>query len=125
MARSERTVVVRDLVIAASNVTVAITTASAVGGGQVWPLGAVMFGFSSLLFAAADRSDVGDWTLGAALSAAVVGAALALSWAVPGPALRIIPPLLLGLGVGTAANRLLYGVVYPLPEPRLRRENLA
>ena len=125
MARSKRAVVTRDLVIAVSNVTVAVTIASTVGGLEMWPLGAVSFTFSTLLFAAADRSSVGNWTLGAVLSAAVVVFALALWWFFPGSLRTIVPPLLLGLGGGTAANRLLFGVVYPLPEARRRRENVA
>jgi hypothetical protein len=125
MARSRRTVVVRDLVLAASNVTVAVTSASTVGGLHPWPLGVVMCAFSALLFGAADRSDVGDGVLAAGLAGAIVVFAAALWWALPGSLLRIVPPLLLGLGLGTATNRLLFGVVYPLPDARLRRENIA
>ena len=125
MAQSTRAVVVRDLVIAASNVTVAVTTASTVGGLRAWPLGVLMFAFSSLLFAAADRSNAGDRVLGAGLVGAIVVFAAALWWVLGGSVLRIVSPLLLGLGLGTAANRLLFGVVYPLPDARLRRENIA
>ena len=125
MARSERSIVVRDFIIATSNVTVAVTTGSTVGGLHPWPLGALMFAFATLLFAAADRSDVGDWPLALGLVGAIAVFAAALWWALPGSLLRIVPPLLLGLGLGTAANRLLFGVVYPLPDARLRRENVA
>ena len=125
MAQSRRTVVARDLVVAVSNVTVAVTIASTIGGVRAWPLGVVMAVFSTLLFAAADRTSVGNRTLGVALTGAVVAFALVLWWAVPGSLLTVVPPLLFGLGVGTAANRLLFGVVYPLPAARLRRENPA
>ncbi|GGO00458.1 MULTISPECIES: hypothetical protein [Haloarcula] len=124
MARSERAVVARDLFVGASNVVTATLIAYSLDGPTAWPLGAVAVAFGSVLFAAVDRSAAGTWGLTVGLSGSIVAFAAVLWWLGPGTPLAVLPPLLFGLGIGTAANRLLFGVVYPLPEACLRRENL-
>ena len=85
-----------------------------------WPLG-VAVGIA--LFAAADRTTA-VYGLAAGVTGTVGALAIALWWLVPGSPLAAFPPLLSGLGVGTVANRLLFGVCYSLPEARRRRENI-
>ena len=125
MERIAQSIVTRDLVIAASNVTVAVTAASVVDTPIVWWVSVAAVGVSAALFAFADRSTLGNWSLGAALSSGVILFAGVMWWLTAGPLVAVILPIVLGLGVGTAANRLLFGILNPLPEGRRLRENVA
>jgi len=124
MARSKRAVVARDLFVGTASVVTGVLIAYSLDGPTAWPLGVVAVAFGVALFAAVDRSTVGPYGLTAGLVGSILAFAALLWWLVPGPLVAVFPPLLVGLGVGTAANRLLFGVVYPLPEARLRRENV-
>lgn len=118
MAKSAQSIVARDLVIAASNVTVAATTASVVDTRITWWVSVALFAF-------ADRSALENWSLGAALASGVVLFTGAVWWFSSESLVAVIPPIVLGLGVGTATNRVLFGIINPLPELRRRRENVA
>jgi hypothetical protein len=124
MVKSAQSIVARDLVIAASNVTVAATTASVVDTRITWWVSVVAAGVSVALFAFADRSALENWSLGAALASGVVLFTGAVWWFSSEPLVAVIPPIVLGLGVGTATNRVLFGIINPLPELRRRRENV-
>ena len=125
MARSTRAIVARDLFVGPSSVVTATLIAYSLDVPTAWSLGAVAVAFSVGLFAVTDRSTAGAYGLTAGLSGGILVLAAVLWWLVPGPPTAVFPPLLFGLGVGTAVNRLLFGVVYPLPEQRRRRENVA
>lgn len=125
MARSKRAVVARDLFVGTSNVATAILIAYSLDEPVAWSLGAVTAVFGLGLFVAVDRSTAGTYGLTAGLAGSILALAVVLWWLVPGTPQAALPPLLLGLGVGTAANRLLFGVVCPLPDARLQRENIA
>ncbi|MFD1633294.1 hypothetical protein ACOZ4L_08870 [Haloplanus ruber] len=74
----------------------------------------------SLLTAAADRSRLGRYLLYSAAVLAVVGI---VWWVATGSdPLPAIPLLLFGLAIGFAANRLLFGVIRPVPEVRRARQ---
>jgi hypothetical protein len=125
MARSKRAVVARDLFVGTASVANGILIAYSLEVATAWPFGALAVVFSFVLMAAVDRSTAGAYGLTAGLVASILALAAVLWWLVPDTPGGVLPPLLFGLGVGTATNRLLFGVVYPLPEARLRRENLA
>jgi hypothetical protein len=125
MARSERTVVARDLFVGSSSVVTAILIAYSLDGPTAWVLGALAAAFGVVLCAAVDRSTAGVWGLTAGVSGSILALAAVLWWLVPETPGGVLPPLLFGLGVGMAANRLLFGVVYSLPQARRRRENVA
>ncbi len=125
MTRSERTVVARDLFVGASSVLTAMLIAYSLDEPTAWPLGLFAAAVGVALFAAVDRSTAGSYGLTAGLSGGILALAAVLWWLVPGTPGGVLPPLLFGLGVGTATNRLLFGVVYPLPEARRQRENVA
>ncbi|MDS0260709.1 hypothetical protein NDI56_14980 [Haloarcula sp. S1CR25-12] len=125
MARSKRAVVARDLFVGTSSVVTAGLIAASLDGPTPWPLGAFAAAFGVVLCAAVDRSNAGVWGLTAGVSGGILALAAVLWWLVPDTPDGMLPPLLFGLGVGTAANRLLFGVVYPLPDARRERENVA
>jgi len=103
----------------------AILIAYSLDRPTAWSLGAIAVAFGFVLFAAVDRSTAGAYGLTAGLVGSVLALAAVLWWLVPGTPLAVLSPLLFGLGVGTVVNRLLFGIVYPLPEQRRRRENVA
>ncbi|MBX0286413.1 hypothetical protein [Haloarcula salinisoli] len=125
MGRSKRTVVARDLFVGASSVVTALLIAYSLGEPTIWPLGVFAAVFGVVLCAAVDRSAAGVWELTAGLLGSILVLAAVLWWLVPGTPEGVLPPLVFGLGVGTALNRLLFGVVYPLPEARREREHVA
>ncbi|WP_324663471.1 hypothetical protein [Haloarcula sediminis] len=125
MAHSRRTVVARDLFVGTSSVVTSGLIAYSLDGPTAWSLGAVAAAVGVVVFAVVDRSTAGAYGLTAGLSGSILAFAAVLWWLVPGPPVAVFPPLLFGLGTGMASNRLVFGVVYPLPEARLRRENLA
>ncbi|SEA18037.1 hypothetical protein SAMN04488065_2116 [Haloplanus vescus] len=120
MTDPDRRIVRFDLTIAASNVGVAgmlSTVAVATAWWWLTPLAALG---SALLFAASDRSRNGLWAL---FGVGILGMA-AIVWAViaTDSGARYLPPALLGVGVGYAVNRLLFGVVWSVPAVRRQRE---
>jgi len=125
MVRSKRAVVARDLFVGTSSVVTAGLIAASLDGPTAWSLGVFAAAFGVVLCVAADRSTAGVWGLTAGLSGGILALAAVLWWLVPDTPDGVFPPLLFGLGVGTALNRLLFGVVYPLPEARREREHVA
>ena len=121
---TERTVVVRDLFVALSSVVTATMTASTADGPIAWWRGATTAVGSVALFGAVDRTHVGTVPLVTMLTGVAV-LLLGVAWSLLGPLFTVVPPLLFGFGVGTATNRLVFGVLYPLPEARRKRENIA
>jgi hypothetical protein len=84
-----------------------------------WPVPLVALGWG-LLTAASDRSRLGLYLLYAAGALTMLGVVWAV--AATGDVRGLIPLTLYGLGVGAAANRLLFGVVRPVPEVRRERQ---
>jgi hypothetical protein len=84
-----------------------------------WPLPVVAIAWA-LLTAASDRSRLGLSLLYGAGGLAMVG----VVWAVAAADafVGVIPLVLYGLGIGFAVNRLLFGVVRPVPALRRERE---
>lgn len=103
----------------ATVVTASVLTTVALPPTGWWPVPLVALGWG-LLTAASDRSRAGLYLLYAAGALAMIG----VVWAVAATEsfVGVIPLLLYGLGVGSAANRLLFGVVRPVPTVRRRRE---
>jgi apolipoprotein N-acyltransferase len=125
MDRLDRSTVFRDLFVALSSVVTAALSASAVDPTSSWWAGTVAVVGSLGLFAAVDRSTVGTWILAGALTVAILAYVAVLWWLVGGSLLALVPLVLFGLGVGSGVNRLLFGVVYSLPEQRRAREKAA
>jgi hypothetical protein len=118
----DRRIVRTDLGIACATfvtATLLSTTADALLPLGWWFVPLVALGWATLT-AASDRSRAGLYALFGAGALATLG----IVWWVangadPRPA---IPLLLYGLGLGAAANRLLFGVVRPVPALRRERE---
>jgi hypothetical protein len=106
-----------DLFVAGSNVLTAAALHIAVASPDWW-LAAPTALVVAVLTAVADRSRSGLYLL---YIAAALGTLGVLWVAANGTILGVLPPTVLGLGVGTAANRLLFGVVRPVPAARRRR----
>ena len=99
--------------------TLLSTTADALLPTGWWVVPLVALGWA-LLTAASDRYRAGFY----ALFGAGCLAALGIVWLVASGSypLPTIPLVLYGLGLGAAANRLLFGVVRPVPALRRERE---
>ena len=99
--------------------TLLSTAASAPASTWWWSIPPLALGWA-LLTALSDRSHVGLYVL----SGAAVLVTLGIVWWVANASdpLRIVPPVIYGLGLGSAANRLLFGVVRPVPPLRRERE---
>ena len=121
VSEMEREILQQDLVVVASNATVGLMLLSAAGGlaANLWWAGALAALVTGVLVAASDRGRAGLW----GLYGAGVFAAVALVWGVTTDAITIgvIAAAMLGMGVGFGLNRLLFGVVRPLPAARKRR----
>lgn len=122
VSQTEREILQQELIVAASNVGVGLMLLAATDGftGDLWWVGALAAAVTAVLFAAADRSRAGLWGLYAAGVLAVV----ALVWGVTTEAVAVgvVAPAMLGMGVGFALNRVVFGVVRPIPAARKRRE---
>lgn len=95
---------------------------STVGWHPDWPVvAAAVTAVTFLLGVASDRSDLGMWALVGTGSVAVV--ALAVSTVTNSVPVGLIGPAMFGMAVGFGLNRLLFGVVNPVPEVRCRRES--
>lgn len=110
----------RDLGMGISNAAIGLVVAL-VGGiaAGLWWIGVLAATGTFLVAAADDRGQAG-----AILSAAVGGLFLVVLvglWVAGGPVLGAVPLVLIGTGVGFGANRLLFGVVFPVPESRRER----
>lgn len=73
---------------------------------------------TAALLAGADRSRLGLWIFGASGVLAIVGVVLVGTepWVV-----SLLPVSMLGMVVGWLLNRVLFGVVGPVPETRIER----
>ena len=99
--------------------TLLSTTTSALLPSGWWFVPLVALGWG-LLTALSDRYRAGFYALFGAGALAILG----IVWWVAAGAdpLPTLPLVLYGLGLGSAANRLLFGVVRPVPEVRRRRQ---
>ncbi|WP_251341989.1 hypothetical protein [Haloplanus halophilus] len=104
----------------ATFVTASLLTVVARPATGWWPVPLVALGWA-LLTAASDRSRLGLYLLYAAAALLMLGVVRAATAAGEGP-MGLVPLVLYGLGIGFAANRLLFGVVRPVPATRRRRE---
>ncbi|MFB6202475.1 MAG: hypothetical protein ABEI98_10765 [Halorhabdus sp.] len=116
----DRRIVAVDLFVALSNVAVGgMLSTVAFAPALRWLVPPLAVGIA-LLTAAADRSQRGVWLLTGFAVLVTVG----IGWGMVTDriSLGILPVLLLCLGIGSAANRVLFGVYYPVPDVRRRRE---
>jgi hypothetical protein len=118
----DRRIVRTDLGVACATLVTATllsTTADSLLPTGWWVVPLVALGWA-LLTAASDRYRAGFYALFGAGFLALLGI---VRWVVNGSdPLPILPLLLYGLGLGSAANRLLFGVVRPVPALRRERE---
>jgi len=99
--------------------TLLSTTTSALLPAGWWFVPPVALGWA-LLTAVSDRYRAGFYALFGAGALAIFGV---VWWVASGSdALPMMPLVLYSIGVGSAANRLLFGVVRPVPEMRRRRQ---
>jgi hypothetical protein len=110
----------KDLFVAGSNLLAAALMFTATTAPTWWLVAPTAL-TAAVLTAVADRCLAGLYLL---YVAAALGTLTILWVVVDGtiPALGVFPPVILGLGVGTAANRVLFGVFRPVPDARRRRE---
>jgi len=125
MASIDQRIVRRDTLLAAGYIATAALMASVTVAPTKWWVAVAAFIATSLTFAAADRSSAHSYALVSAVTVVVVLFVVAIWWLVEAPLLPVVPLALLGMGVGTALNRFLFGVVCPVPEQRCRREQNA
>ncbi len=118
----EDTIVRRDLLMSLVFVGVAWSLSTVAWSHDWLRVGMGVTAASFLLGAAADRSEAGKWTLIGAGTLAIV--ALVVSAVTSSVPVGIIAPSILGMAVGFGLNRLLFGVVNPVPEPRKQRETV-
>ncbi|WP_018257987.1 hypothetical protein [Halomicrobium katesii] len=120
---SER-IVRQDIGIAIRNVTVGVMLAGTVAFAvDQWWISVVAIVVAGLLSASADRSRAGMWVLIAIGTVAILG----LGWGMLRDTVPtgVLPLVLIGMGAGLALNRVLFGVLRPVPEVRQRREDAA
>jgi apolipoprotein N-acyltransferase len=120
MASSVRRKIVGvDMFIAALNIAIGIMMGTAAFAAELWWVGLVVAVVTVVLLAAADRSRAGIWAMVAVFAVGMV----ALIWT-DTFSISIMSLVILGLAAGMAVNRLLFGVVGPIPEARRRREQM-
>ncbi len=115
----ERRALALDFVLAASNLFLFFMLSRTLVVDDGWWLAVAVALVSGGLIAAADRSQTGLW----ALVVAGILAMVAIVWIgfTASDLLFYMPRALLGLGVGMGLNRLVFGVIRPLPDLRRRR----
>jgi hypothetical protein len=113
-------IVRRELVLSPVYVGVAGSVSTIAWSPHGLAIGTVVTVVSFLLVAASDRSEAGKWAL-VGIGTLAVGA-LAVSAVTDSVPLPAIGPAMLGMAVGLGLNRVLFGVVNPVPEPRRQRE---
>lgn len=110
----------RDLGMGISNAAIGLVVAIVTGiAARLWWIGVLVATGTFLVAAADDRGQTGS-----DLPAAVGGlflVVLVCLWVAGGPVLSAVPVVLIGTGVGFGANRLLFGVAFPVPESRRER----
>ncbi|MEF8975847.1 MAG: hypothetical protein V5A21_06440 [Halapricum sp.] len=110
----------RDLGMGISNAAIGLVVAIVTGiAASLWWIGVLAATGTFLVAAADDRGQAGS-----VLPAAVGGLFLVVLvglWVASGSVLGVVPVVLIGTGVGFGANRLLFGVVFPVPESRRQR----
>ena len=118
----DRRIVRTELGIACATVVTATllsTAASAPASPRWWSIPPLALGWA-LLTALSDRYRVGFYALFGAGALAILGV---VRWVAGGAdPLPTMPLVLYGLGLGSAANRLLFGVIRPVPPLRRERE---
>lgn len=115
---TERGLVLQDLALAASNFVLFLLLVDTLPTAGGWWYAAIVAIVAGGLLAAADRSRAGLW----ALIVAGVAAMGAIVWATVADALPVsgLAWLFLGLALGLAGNRIIFGVVRAVPEFRRR-----
>jgi hypothetical protein len=117
----DRRIVRTDLGVACATLVAAMlltVAADALRPAGWWLVPAVALGWA-LLTAISDRHRAGLYALFAA--AALAGVGVIWSAANGSDPLSTVPLVLYGLGLGAGANRLLFGVIRPVPDPRRSR----
>lgn len=119
MERVRRRIVVLELALATGAVfTWGMLTLSVGVPTNGIAVGTIVAALTAALCAGADRSRHGLWLLGAVGALAVV--ALVLIGTAPW-AISALPITMLGLAVGWLLNRIVFGLVRPVPQTRVER----
>jgi hypothetical protein len=114
-------IVRQDVGVALANVTVGLMLGGAVGmdTGRWW-IGVLVAVLTVGFVAAADRSRLGLWVLLSAAGLALL--VLVWGWSTGMVASGVLPVVLIGVGLGACLNRIVFGLVRPVPAVRKRRE---
>jgi CHASE2 domain-containing sensor protein len=119
-----RTIVAQDVTVSLSSVVGGtMLGGTVVFAGGLWWVAPVAAAIAGGLAAWSDRSRVGLWALLLAGGFAMVGVVWA--WATDAVPIGVVPVVLVGMGVGTALNRVVFGLVWAVPDLRQRREQSA
>ena len=111
----------QELGVALSNAAVGLVLAAILGiASSLWWVGLLAAVGTGIAAAISDRHPAGGAATGAVLAGLVV--VLAVLWVAGQPALAALPLVLVGTGLGFGVNRLLFGVVWSVPELRRERE---
>lgn len=111
----------QELGVALSNAVLGLILAAILGiAPNLWWVGLLAAVGTGVAAAISDRHPAG----GAATGAVLVGLVIVLVglWLAGRPALGALPLVLVGTGLGFGVNRLVFGVVRPVPELRRERE---
>jgi hypothetical protein len=111
----------QDVAVALANVTVGLMLTGAVGvdTGRWW-IGVLVAVLTIGFVAAADRSRLGLWVL--LSTAGLVLLLFVWGWSTGMVDSAVLPVVLIGIGSGACLNRILFGLVRPVPAVRKRRE---
>jgi hypothetical protein len=111
----------QELGVALSNAAVGLVLAAILGiASSLWWVGLLAAVGTGVAAAISDRHPAGGAATGAVLVGLVVG--LVWLWVAGQPALAALPLVLMGTGLGFGVNRLVFGVVRPVPELRRERQ---
>lgn len=117
----ERRIVLLDLTVALTQVSLGVLLDGTVAfAADQWWVAPAVAAATSLLTYASDRSESGKRAMIGVGTAGI----LAVIWAFATDALvtGVVALAILGIGVGIGLNRVVFGVVRAIPEPRLARE---
>ncbi|WP_273835019.1 hypothetical protein [Halococcus sp. PRR34] len=113
--RVDRKIVGMGAMIAVTSIGLGLMMGATIGfSAEYWWVGVTVAIATGVLSAAAERSRAGLWiaTVVALVGIAALGVVGASNAFVPG----VIAIVMVGLGVGTACNRFVFGVLRPTPE---------
>ncbi|SIR89406.1 hypothetical protein SAMN05421858_4415 [Haladaptatus litoreus] len=121
MERSpERKIITIDFIIVSSCVfNFVIMVQIATSSVELWWIAVSVATVTGMLSAAADRSPAGLWAMIAVGAIGMIG--ILYAGATSTLPIEIFPWFFLGLAIGVSFNRVLFGIVWPIPDLRRRR----